>query len=279
LKASSAQLLEAAERSLAHFNVELRRVSPAGDFRRGAELVSDMSLVAQSNSRKDGPTVIKSGELKIHVTDKQRYGITQLLATGSPEHLDELRARAKDNGLEFTEQGLRRGRKIVAAETERQIYKALGLQFIEPELREGRGEIALAAAGRLPKLVMDADLRGILHAHTNRSDGVNTLEQMAEATRKQGYEYFGVADHSKSAHYAGGLSMEEIEAQQAEADALNRKYAGKFRIFKGIESDILADGSLDYADDVLKSFDFVVASVHGQFGKTERSRRSASCER
>jgi DNA polymerase (family 10) len=123
---------------------------------------------------------------------------------------------------------------------------------------------------KLPKLVADKDIRGILHAHADRSDGVNTLEQMAEATRKRGYEYFGVADHSKSAHYAGGLSMDEIAEQQADTERLNKTYGGKFRIFKGIESDILPDGSLDYPDDILQSFDFIVASVHGQFRKDRK---------
>src|SRR5436305_399529 len=134
---------------------------------------------------------------------------------------------------------------------------------------------------KLPKLVADKDIRGILHAHADRSDGVNTLEQMAEATRKRGYEYFGVADHSRSAHYAGGLSVEEIMEQQAEADRLNKKYGEKFRILKGIESDILPDGSLDYPNDVLRRFDFIVASVHGQFRKdkneqTERILRAVA---
>jgi len=211
-----------------------------------------------------------NGDLSVHLTDRKRYGITQLLATGSGDHLDELRKVAKNKGLEITEDGVLRGKKMIAAESEAEIYKALGLQFIEPELREGLGEVALAAADKLPKLVTDKDIRGILHAHTNRSDGVNTLEQMAEATRKRGYEYFGVADHSKSAHYAGGLSMEEIAEQQVEADRLNETYGGKFRIFKGIESDILPDGSLDYPDDVLRRFDFVVASVHGQFRKEKK---------
>jgi DNA polymerase (family X) len=117
----------------------------------------------------------------------------------------------------------------------------------------------------LPVLVNDNDLRGILHAHTERSDGVHTLEEMATATRKQGYSYFGVADHSKSAGYAGGLSLEEIQEQHVEADRLNAKYGAGFKIFKGIESDILADGSLDYPEDVMDRFDFVVASVHSRF--------------
>jgi DNA polymerase (family 10) len=266
----AAALLDVAKKNLARSHLGLTCISDAGDFRRGAELVSDLAVVAESAHLKDGPAVLKNGDLVVHLTDKRRYGITQILATGSSAHLDELRKLANSKGLDITENGLRRRRKIVAAKSEAAIYKALGLQFIEPELREGRGEVAVAAASRLPKLVTDGDIRGILHAHTDRSDGVNTLEQMAEATRKRGYEYFGVADHSKSAHYAGGLSVDEIAEQQAEADRLNRKYGSKFRIFKGIESDILPDGSLDYPDDVLRSFDFIVASVHGQFRKDKR---------
>jgi DNA polymerase (family 10) len=123
--------------------------------------------------------------------------------------------------------------------------------------------------------VADSDLRGVLHAHTDLSDGVDTLETMAEATRVRGYQYFGVADHSRSAHYAGGLSLDEIAAQHAEIDRLNRKHTGRFRILKGIESDILGDGSLDYPDEVLASFDFVVASVHSRF----RLERQAQTER
>jgi DNA polymerase (family X) len=173
------------------------------------------------------------------------------------------------------QKGLRRGGKVVAAATEEAIYRALGMQTVPPELREGRDEIARALAGTLPELVTDFDIAGILHAHTDRSDGVDPLETMAEATLSRGYQYFGVADHSKSAHYAGGLSAEEVAEQQAEANALNRKYGSAFRIFKGIESDILPDGSLDYPKDVLESFDFIVASIHGQF----RMDRAAQTER
>ena len=154
----------------------------------------------------------------MHLTDKQHYGAALLLATGSQEHLKELREIAAARGMTLDKDGLRKGDKIIASKSEEEIYRALGLQFIEPELREGRGEITLAQKGKLPTLVTDADLRGILHAHTDRSDGVDTLEAMAEATRERGYSYFGVADHSRSAHYAGGLSLEEIAAQHAEID-------------------------------------------------------------
>ena len=161
-------------------------------------------------------------------------------------------------------EGLHRGRSVVAAK-EADIYRALGLPFIEPELREGRGEIERALKGQLPKLVSDKDLHGILHCHTDASDGTETLERMAKATRQRGFQYFGVADHSKSAHYAGGLTVEQIEEQHREADRLNKAFGKDFRILKGIESDILADGALDYPDDVLERFDFFVASIHGRF--------------
>ncbi len=150
------------------------------------------------------------------------------------------------------------------------IYEALELQFIEPELREGRNEIKKAARHELPTLVRDKDLRGILHCHTTASDGAETLETMAEATRERGFEYFGVADHSQSAHYAGGLSLEEITEQHHEAHRLNKRYGKSFRVLKGIEADILADGSLDYPSRILDSFDFVVASVHSRFKMSKK---------
>ena len=163
------------------------------------------------------------------------------------------------------EDGLRKDGKLIAGSSEEDIYNSLGLSFVPPELREGRGEIARTLERKLPSLVTDEDICGILHAHTDRSDGVDTLEVMAEAVRSRGYDYFGVTDHSRSAHYAGGLTVEEITAQHAEIDRLNKQYRNDFRIFKGIESDILADGSLDYPEEVLAQFDFVIASVHGRF--------------
>ena len=214
-------------------------------------------------------------DLTVYLTDARRYGITLLLATGSSAHLDQLTSLARSNGLALDEKGLRRARTIVASQSEEDLYRALGLPFIPPELREGKGEIERAQADELPSLVTDTDIRGVLHAHTNLSDGVDTLEAMAEATRVRGYQYFGVADHSRSAHYARGLSIDEIAAQQAEIDDLNRKNGGHFRILRGIESDILADGSLDYPDEVLANFDFVVASVHSRF----RLDREAQTER
>jgi DNA polymerase (family 10) len=223
---------------------------------------------------------LNSSGLKVHLTDRKHFGASLLQGTGSAEHLNELRSIAEENGMQLEADGLHKGRSLVAAKEE-DIYRTLGLPFIEPELREGRGEIERALKGKLPKLGADQDLRGILHCHTDASDGTETLETMAKATRERGFQYFGVADHSKSAHYASGLPIEQIEEQHREADRLNKRFGRKFRILKGIESDILADGSLDYPDDVLDSFDFVVASIHGRFkmdrkAQTDRLMRALS---
>jgi DNA polymerase (family 10) len=248
---------------------DLKHVTVAGDFRRGCELVADLALVAEGVKEEGAPAALNSSGLKIHVTDRKHFGATLLHATGSAEHLDQLRTLAERKNMTLQADGLRKGRRLMAAKEE-DIYDALGLPFIEPELREGRGEIERALKGELPKLVTDRDLRGILHCHTDASDGTETLKTMANATRKRGFQYFGVADHSQSAHYAGGLSPEEIDAQHREANRLNKSFGKEFRILKGIESDILADGSLDYPDEILSRFDFVVASIHGRFKLDEK---------
>jgi DNA polymerase (family 10) len=267
----AAELLNTAEANLKKSSLGFKHIQPAGDFRRGCELVSDLSIVAEvSRSKIDDAAAISDGELNVQVSDAAHYGAALLWATGSKAHLDQLCAYARSKGYSLDRDGLHKAGKIVASKTEAEIYSKLALAFIEPELREGRGEIRMAEKRALPLLVTDKDIRGILHAHTESSDGLNTLEQMANATRKLGYSYFGVADHSKSAQYAGGLSIEEITEQHAEADRLNAKYGAGFRIFKGIESDILADGSLDYPDDVMDRFDFVVASVHSRFRMNPR---------
>jgi len=260
----AAAMLEHAQKALAKAQPGLKHVTIAGDFRRGCELVTDLALVAETPKRAGRTPVQKSSGLRVVLADRQHFGAALLHTTGSPEHFEQLRALAQKNGMRLDPNGLHKGRSVVAA-TEADIYRALGLPFIEPELREGRGEIERAIKGKLPKLVTDGDLCGILHCHTDASDGTETLEAMATATRKRGFQYFGVADHSKSAHYAGGLSVEQIEEQHREADGLNKSFGKDFQILKGIESDILADGSLDYPDKVLERFDFVVASIHGRF--------------
>jgi DNA polymerase (family X) len=260
----AAALLENAAASLKAARPSLKRITIAGDFRRGCELVGDMSIVAEGPASEKSDDDAAAEGLKVRVVERRRFGAALVFATGSAAHLEGLQALAAAKGLRLDREGLHKGLSTVAAE-EKDIYRALGLPYIEPELREGRGEIERALKGERPKLVADADLKGILHCHTDASDGTETLETMAQATLDRGFQYFGVADHSKSAHYAGGLSVEEIDLQHREADRLNKRYGQGFRILKGIESDILADGSLDYPEDVLERFDFVVASVHSRF--------------
>ncbi|SDF00756.1 DNA polymerase (family 10) [Bradyrhizobium brasilense] len=276
----AAALLAHAQDSIRKARPELKRVTIAGDFRRGCELVGDLAIVAEAPEAAKAPNQSPGDGLQIRLSDRKHFGATLLFATGSAAHIEQLRTLAAEKEMRLEADGLHKGRTLIAGD-EAEIYRALGLPFIDPELREGRGEVELALKGKLPKLVTDHDLRGILHCHTDASDGTETLETMAKATRQRGFEYFGVADHSKSAHYAGGLTLEEIAQQQREADRLNKRFGKDFRILKGIESDILADGSLDYADDVLERFDFVVASIHGRFkldrkAQTQRLLRAIS---
>jgi DNA polymerase (family X) len=252
----------------------LHSITIAGDLRRGCELVADLRLVAVDPNLK-AATEERFGTTRLHTCPVHCYGAVLLHATGSERHLAQLQMLARAKGLTLTADALRRGTRALTARREHDIYKALQLPFIAPELREGTDEIARARRGALASLVTLQQLRGVLHLHTDFSDGMNTLEEMAEAARGRGYGYLGVADHSQSAHYAGGLSLDQIETQHAMVEALNRRYRGRFRILKGIESDILADGALDYPPQVLQRFDFVVASVHSRFrlGRDEQTKR------
>ena len=194
--------------------------------------------------------------------------------TGSEGHLDALAKRAKSLKLRLGPDGLKRGRERVPLPDEGALYAALGLAYVPPELREGWGEVEAAAAGGIPRLVEPEDLRGTFHCHTTYSDGKATVAEMAEAARAKGWSYLGIADHSRSAGYAGGLQPAAVRKQHREIDAWNREHGGKgkrrFRLFKGTESEILADGSLDYDDDLLARFDYVVGSVHSGFRIGER---------
>jgi DNA polymerase (family X) len=158
--------------------------------------------------------------------------------------------------------------------TEAEIYNALGLPFIPPELREDMGEVEAGLAGTLPELIRTSDVRGTFHVHTDMSDGVDGLEKLVEAAKKRGLSYLGIADHSKSAYYAGGLKGDAIRRQWDEIDVFNQEHPD-FYLFKGIESDILLDGSLDYDDEILQGFDFVIASVHSSFtlGQADMEKR------
>lgn len=226
-----------------------KHISLAGAVRRKCEVIESIELVVASEkeiSLEDFPNPQQIPVELVQCKENEFYSAL-MQHTASPEHLKQLHTLH----LSIPEH----------AHSEESAFEKMGLQYIEPELREGRGEILLAQHNKIPALVEMSDLRGILHNHSTWSDGMHTLEEMAKHCHKLGYEYFGICDHSQSAFYANGLKPDRIRAQQEEIDALNEKM-GPFRIFKGIESDILHDGSLDYEDEVLASFDFVVASVH-----------------
>jgi DNA polymerase (family X) len=271
----AAAAMDYARNEVARAHPDWTEVTQAGEFRRGCELVGDLSLVAVDPQLHAETRTTKQGELTIHAASGDRFGIALLLATGSDEHIEALRALAKKNGMTLDANGLRKKGRVVAQRTEEEIYAALGLPLIPPELRESGEEVQLALKGKLPVLLTQNDLRGVLHAHTTESDGADTLKDMANATRQRGYEYLGLTEHSQTAHYAGGLKPDEVIAQQIRIDRLNRRVGAKFHIFKGIESDILGDGSLDYADEILASFDLVIASVHSKFrmGRKEQTDR------
>jgi DNA polymerase (family 10) len=219
--------------------------------------------------------VVLNADLRV-VEDRQfPYAVVHF--TGNKDHNIRLRQRAIDRGLSLNEYALTGDKGLVTCETEEDVYRALGLSWIPPEMREDTGEIDLAERGEVPKLVEPSDIRGVFHNHTTASDGTATLEMMAKAAKALGYEYFGVGDHSQSLTVANGLSPARVREQWAEVDKLNKKLKG-IRVLKGTECDILPDGSLDYPDDLLAGFDYVVASVHSHFGLTEAEQTARVCK-
>ena len=256
---------------------ELHDVTPAGEFRRSCEVIADRAVAAWTGASPLADFQVE--QAPILLSDAAHYGLNLLYATGSPAHLRALEAHAAAQGQTLSRQHLLAGTREVPCRTEEDVYAALKLPWIPPELREGLREIEWAKAGRLPPLVRLADLRGVLHCHTDASDGAEPLERLAEGVRARGYGYLGIADHSRSAAYASGLSIERVEEQWRQIDALNEKLRPKnFRILKGIESDILLDGALDYPAEMLARFDFVVASIHSRFGLDSAAQTQRICQ-
>lgn len=241
-------------------------VAPEEIYRRIGALPGVQEFSGQDERR---VTLRVSGgaEAQVVVTTPRNVGGVLVQATGSEEHLAQLAAHARERGFTLDGAALWHGSTFVPTADESAFYAALGLAEIPPELREGRGEIAAAAAGTLPALLEPADLRGFLHCHTRASDGTNTVAELAEACRAQGYAWMGITDHSKAAAYAGGLSVADLQRQADEIDAFNATDPG-IRVLKGIEADILADGVLDYEDPVLARLDFVIGSVHSRFSQS-----------
>ncbi|HVK17547.1 MAG TPA: DNA polymerase/3'-5' exonuclease PolX [Fimbriiglobus sp.] len=219
--------------------------------------------------------IVLNADLRI-VEDSQ-FPVALVHFTGNKDHNIRLRHRAIDRGMSLNDYALTGKKGPVKCVDEAAVYKALDLVWLPPEMREDTGEVDLAERNEIPKLIEPGDIRGVFHNHTTASDGTASLEEMARAAKELGLEYFGVGDHSRSLTVANGLSPERVRQQWAEADSLNKKLKG-VRIFKGTECDILPDGSLDYADDLLAGFDYVVASVHSHFGLTEEEQTARVCK-
>lgn len=287
--------LPIAERIIAHLrtNAPVEDMTYAGSLRRMKETIGDIDLLATTRdpaavtaaftSMPGVREVVAAGETKsavviaeglqvdLRVLEPSRWGAGLQYFTGSKDHNVKLRGMAQKKGFKLNEYGLfreDRSDELVAAATEEEVYGALGLPYIEPELREDAGEIEAAIADALPGLITLADIRGDLHAHTNLTDGVNTLEEMASAARAKGYAYLGISDHSPYVRVANGLSVENARIHIEEIRAFGRR-SPDLRLLAGTECDILPDGSMDYPDDLLAEFDYVIASVHSNFKMPE----------
>ena len=268
---------------------DIAKAEVAGSIRRHNEVVGDIDIVAEcstdpakvaasfarspgvaeSKIRGDPGSVhirfVDGTHLDMHCVSKGDYPVALWRATGSMAHVEEMNLFARNKGVEIAGNSLiGRGGRRVSLKDEDAFFTALDLEPIPPEMREGMGEIEAASRGELPNLVTFDDLRGVLHCHSDYSDGTATIEAMANAARERGWDYIGISDHSESAFYAGGLKRDKLLRQQEEIDRLNSEMKG-FRILKGIEADILADGRLDYDAEILDGFDYVVGSIHSRF--------------
>ncbi len=267
-------------------------VDLAGSLRRGKSTLKDVDillvpkkggeiaeardrLIALADTGADGPVVIGAGDTKVsircqglqvdfRIVPEESYPAALQHFTGSKEHNTLLRTRAKGMGMKMSEWGVfGDDGEPLPMKSEAEVYAKVGLPWIPPEIREADGEIEAAEAGTLPRLVEEGDFRGMIHVHSSASDGKRSIEEMARECIRRGYSWLCLSDHSRSAAYAGGLSEDALIAQAGEIRALNKDLA-PFRVFSGVESDILSDGSLDYPDSVLAKLDFVIGSIHSR---------------
>lgn len=267
------------------------KVEVAGSFRRRKETVGDLDVVI---SAKNPAQIIKkfvqydeireilaegttrssvklsSGiQVDIRAIPTQNYGAALFYFTGSKAHNIALRKMAMQKGLKINEYGIYKKNQVIAGKTEAEIYNTFGLAYIEPELREDNGEIAAAKKNQLPHLITLEDIRGDLHAHTNATDGANSLAAMVDAAKAKGYEYLAITDHSQHLRVANGLNTKQVFAQIKAIDRLNTKL-NRFVILKSIEVDILANGELDLPNEVLKELDLTVCSIHSNFDLSQQ---------
>ena len=261
----------------------------AGSIRRHRETIGDVDVVAAcggdpqkvattfarlpgvtkvADENTTSPKIVYAdgAHLHLHCVRERELAIALWRATGSAAHVSAVQQLLATRGYALTGDTLRDARdEEIAVADEAALYALAGLPYIAPEMREDGHEFELAASGRMPVLIELSDIRGALHCHSTYSDGKATIAEMAAAARGRGWSYIGITDHSAAAFYASGLSREQVTAQHREIDALNAAATDGFRILKGIEADILADGSLDYDDELRARFDFIVGSIHSRF--------------
>jgi DNA polymerase (family 10) len=283
--AEAAQYAEALRAHLAAVP-GVKQVAVAGSFRRMRETVGDLDIIVTAVPGSDvmrhftsydevteilaaGPTrastILKCGlQVDLRVVAEESYGAALHYFTGSKAHNIAVRQIAQKRGLKINEYGVYQGKTRIAGENEESVYHAAGLSYIPPELRENRGEIAAARSGRLPHLLELSDLRGDLHIHTDATNGHNTLLEMAVAGQSQGLQYLAITDHSRHVTVAKGLDPLRLARQCDEIDALNKSLKG-ITLLKGIEVDILEDGSLDLPNHVLGKLDLVLGAIHSNF--------------
>lgn len=287
---------------LAHLKQDkgVKELTVAGSYRRRKETVGDLDILASvergsslmdrfvsyenvekvvSRGSTKSTVLLRSGvQVDLRVVPLAGYGAALHYFTGSKDHNIAIRKMGVRKNLRISEYGVFRGAKRIAGRTEKEVFGQVGLPFIPPELRENRGEIDAARTGRLPKLIELEDIRGDLHAHTKRTDGKNSLEEMAEGARRRGYDYLAITEHSRHVTVARGLDRKALAGQIREIEKLNGRLKG-FTVLKGIEVDILEDGSLDLPDEILRELDVVVCSIHYRFNlpgnkQTERVLRA-----
>jgi DNA polymerase (family 10) len=257
----------------------------ADEAERAVEAIANLPNLVQvlDRSADDVSVQLYGGlEVRLIIVPPETWGSALVWYTGSRAHVARLEELARTKGWLLSPLGLEDDAtgKLLEREHEAAIYERLGLQWIPPELREDEGEIEAAQTGSLPRLVELSDMRGDLHTHTNWTDGTDTLEEMAKAARARGYEYMALTDHTQNLAMTRGLSPERLEEQRVLVGRLNKKLA-PFVVLLGTEMDILMDGQLDFSDDVLRSLDYVSASVHTGFRQsrevmTERMLRALS---
>tara|TARA_R110002167_G_scaffold66413_5_gene187940 strand:- start:1923 stop:3644 length:1722 start_codon:yes stop_codon:yes gene_type:complete len=261
----------------------VQQISEAGSCRRRKESVGDLDVLVTSSQPAEvmdaladhelvnkvlarGDTKqrvrLNSGlELDLRVVPEESYGAALLYFTGSKEHNIVLRRRSQDRGLKLNEYGLFREDELISGKTEEEVYKALDLPWIPPEIREDRMEFAAAEKNELPELIELKDVRGDLHMHTTATDGTASILEMAEGAKAKGYQYIAITDHSKRVTMANGLDAKRLRAHWKAIEKVQDKISG-IQILKGIECDILEDGSMDLPDDVLSEADWVIAVLH-----------------